>query len=63
MDQKFLSHLQGPHKHCYAGVVAVGTTLILGSFLGDTIEFVGGLLTLGGVFLYTNYQKTPDPTE
>ena len=52
--EHFVSHLQGPHKHCFCGVLAIGATLLASSFLGDTTELALGLVTLTAVALYAS---------
>ena len=51
--ENFVYHMQGPHKHCYSGALAVGVTFWISYFLGDTTELILAITTLGAVALYT----------
>jgi len=53
------SHLQGPHKHCYSGALAIGATFLASSCLTDTTELILAIATLGGVALYTVWAPGP----
>lgn len=59
--ERFWSNIQGPHKHCYAGALAVGTTFLISSCLGNTSEALLGFGTLGLVALYTLEKPKPKP--
>lgn len=61
--EKLQSHLQGPHKHCYSGALAIGATFFASSCLSNTTELFLAIATLGGVGIYTMLAPLPSQPE